>query len=105
MWIQIMQLTWIGCQVIEFVLIGAPDRVVKVVAMSRVDDTQRFIRVVLAEADDLAVVEGEAVFPFREAEAPELNVDVLASLPGLFHCEEVGLGHWDGAAVKVGARV
>ena len=100
-----MQLTWIGCQVIEFVLIGAPDRVVKVVTMSRVDDAQRFIRVVLAEADDLAVVEGEAVFPFREAEAPELNVDVLASLPGLFHCEEVGLGHWDGAAVKVGAWV
>jgi hypothetical protein len=73
--------------------------------MSRIDNAQRFIRVVLAEADDLAVVEGEAVFPLREAEAPELNVDVLASLPGLFHSEEGGLSHWDGAAVKVGARM
>jgi len=100
-----MQLAWIGGQVIEFVLICAPDRVVKVVTMSRVDDAQRFIRVVLAEADDLAVVEGEAVFPLREAEAPKLNVDVLASLPGLFHSEEGGLSHWDGAAVKVGAWV
>ena len=53
----------------------------------------------------MPVVEGEAVFPLREAEAPELNVDVLASLPGLFHSEEGGLSHWDGAAVKVGARV
>jgi hypothetical protein len=105
MWIQIMQLAWVRGQVIEFVLICAPDRVVKVVTMSRADDAQRFICVVLTEAHDLAVVEGEAVFPLREAEAPELNVDVLASLPGLFHSEEGGLSHWDGAAVKVGARV
>lgn len=100
-----MQLAWVGGQVVEFVLIGAPDRVVKVVAMSRVDDAQRFIRVVLAETDDLAVVEGEAVFPFREAEAPELNVDVLASLVGFFHSEEGGRSQWDGAAVEVGARI
>jgi hypothetical protein len=53
-----MQLAWVRGQIIEFVLIGAPYRVVKVMAMSRVDDAQRFVRVVLAEADDLAVVEG-----------------------------------------------
>ena len=57
MWIQIMQLAWVGGQVIEFVLICAPDRVVKVVTMSRADDAQRFICVVLTEAHDLAVVE------------------------------------------------
>jgi hypothetical protein len=105
MWIQIMQLAWVGSQIVEFVLIGAPDRVVKVVAMGRVDDAQRFIRVVLAEADDLAVIEGKAIFPFGEAEAPELNVDMFASLPGLFHSEEGGLSHWDGAAVEVGPRI
>lgn len=100
-----MQLAWVRGQVIEFVLIGAPDRVVKVVAVSRVDDAQRFIRVVLTEADDLAVVEGEAVFPFWEAEAPELHVDVLPSLAGLLYSMESGRSQWDGAAVEVGAWI
>jgi hypothetical protein len=100
-----MQLTWVGGQVIEFVLIGAPDRVVKVVAMSRVNNSQRLIRVVHAKADDLAVVQRETVFPFREAEALELNIDVLTSLAGFFHSEEGGRSKWNSAAVEVRVRI
>jgi hypothetical protein len=98
-------LAWVGCQVVELVLVGTPHRIVKIVAMSRVDDTESFICVVLAEAHDFAVVEGEAVFPFREPEAPELNVDVLTSLARFF-CSQEGRGiQWDGATIKVWAWI
>lgn len=73
--------------------------------MCWVDDSQRFVRVVLAEADDLAIIEREAVFPFREAEAPELEIHVLSTLSGFFCCEKIRCNHWDGTAVEVGAGI
>jgi len=83
-----MQLSRIRGQVIQLMFIRAPHSVMQIVTLRSIDNAERFVCVIDTKTNDLAVVEREAVFAFRESEAPELDVDMLTPLPRFFRGDE-----------------